>query len=48
MRRVEAKFVQKLLLENQEEDRKQIATNLLKCSESDKKCLKLIISGDKT
>ncbi|KAL4119443.1 hypothetical protein QTP88_012252 [Uroleucon formosanum] len=48
MRRVAAKFVPKLLSGEQKENRKQIATDLLECSESDDFFLKLIITGDET
>ncbi|KAL4123165.1 hypothetical protein QTP88_015388 [Uroleucon formosanum] len=48
MRRVAAKFVPKLLSGEQKENRKQIATDLLECSESDDSFLKSIITGDET
>ncbi|XP_026804291.1 protein GVQW3-like isoform X1 [Rhopalosiphum maidis] len=48
MRRVAAKFVPKLLSGEQKENRKQIATDLLECSESDDFFLKSIITGDET
>ncbi|VVC38893.1 Transposase, type 1 [Cinara cedri] len=48
MRRVAAKFVPKLLSDEQKENRKQIATDLLEYSESDEFFLKSIITGDET
>ncbi|KAL4141749.1 hypothetical protein QTP88_004326 [Uroleucon formosanum] len=48
MRRVAAKFVPKLLSGEQKENRKQIATDLLECSESDDFFFKSIITGDET
>ncbi|KAL4113507.1 hypothetical protein QTP88_017119 [Uroleucon formosanum] len=48
MRRVAAKFLPKLLSGEQKENRKQIATDLLECSESDDFFLKSIITGDET
>ena len=48
MRRVATKFVPKVLSGEQKENRKQIATDLLECSESDDFFLKSIITGDET
>jgi len=48
MRRVAAKFVPKLLSDEQKENRKQIATDLLECSDSDDFFLKSIRTGDET
>lgn len=48
MRRVAAKFVPKLLSDEQKENRKQIATDLLECSESDDFFFKSIITGDES
>ncbi|VVC38688.1 Transposase, type 1 [Cinara cedri] len=48
MRRVAAKFVPKLLSDEQKENRKRIATDLLERSESDEFFLKSIITGDET
>ena len=48
MRRVAAKFVPKLLSDEQKENRKQIATDLLECSKSDDFFFKSIITDDET
>ncbi|KAL4143544.1 hypothetical protein QTP88_005863 [Uroleucon formosanum] len=48
MRRVAAKFVPTLLSGEQKENRKQIATDLLECSESEDFFFKQIITGDET
>jgi len=46
MRRVATNFVPKVLFEVQKQNRKQIATDLLECFESDENFFKSIISGD--
>ena len=48
MRQVSAKFVPKLLVEQQKQLRLEIAQNLLDCANSDSDFMKTIITGDKT
>ncbi|XP_064115144.1 protein GVQW3-like [Macrobrachium nipponense] len=48
MRRVSAKFVPKLLVEQQKQLRLEIAQDLLDCANSDSDFMKTIITGDET
>ena len=48
MRRVSAKFVPKLLVEQQKQLRLKIAQDLLDCANSDSDFMKTIITGDET
>ena len=48
MRRVSAKFVPKLLTEEQKELRKEICKDMLDCASHDPEFMKTIITGDET
>ena len=48
MRRVSAKFVPKLLTEEQKELRKEICKDMLDCANHDPEFIKTIITGDET
>ena len=48
MRRVSAKFVPKLLVEQQKQQRLDIAQDMLNCANSDSDFMKTIITGDET
>ena len=48
MQRVSAKFIPKLLMEQQKELRVEIVQNMLDCPKNDLECTKTIIAGDET